>query len=85
MRKKHELIQVIDMPQTTVIYLFQWKIVWSVRVNTDEIYTSMFHKPLSLFGRGYTFRYRLFSIFELCHRFTLQQENRGYMGRKPDN
>ena len=24
----------------------------SIRVNTDEIYTSMFHKPLSLFGRG---------------------------------
>ena len=31
----------------------------SIWVNTDEIYMPMFHKPLSLFGRGYTFRYRV--------------------------
>ena len=39
--------------------------VGSIRVNTDEIYRPMIHKPLSLFGRGYTFRYRLLNI-KLC-------------------
>ena len=32
--------------------------VGSIRVNTDDFYTPMFHKPLSLFGRGYSLRYR---------------------------
>ena len=30
----------------------------SIRVNTDDFYTPMFHKPLSLFGRGYSLRCR---------------------------
>ena len=33
-------------------------LVGSIRVNTDNFYTPMFHKPLSLFGRGYSLRYR---------------------------
>ena len=41
----------------------------------------MFHKPLSLFGRGYTFRYRLFSIFELCHRFRVNPGEYGQGGK----
>ena len=33
--------------------------VGSIRVNTDDIYTATFNKPLSLFGRSYTYRYRV--------------------------
>ena len=31
--------------------------IGSIRVNTDDFYTPTFHKPLSLFGRSYTYRY----------------------------
>ena len=35
----------------TVDIDFTFKVIGSNRVNTDEIYTPMFHKPLSLFGQ----------------------------------
>ena len=35
------------------------KYVGSIRVNTDDFYTPTFHKPLSLFGRSYRFRYQV--------------------------
>ena len=48
--------------------------IGSIRVNTDDFYTPTFHKPLSLFGRGYTVRYRVLYlrnvIAEPCNKRT---------------
>ena len=48
--------------------------IGSIPANTDDFYTPTFHKPLSLFGRSYTFRYRVLylrnAIAVFCNKRT---------------
>ena len=49
--------------------------VGSIRVNTDEIYTPMFHKPLSLFGRGSFYTCVMSLLYPVTREQTILFEN----------
>ena len=60
------------------------QVVGSIRVNTDDFYTPVFHKPLSLFGKDYSLMYRFLYLRNVisvpCIKRTDDRVNVGTFG-----